>query len=1152
MYGSNQPGQPEWRLPPRPPRQPVSQLPPPPPNPPPASSATYTPATYGPISTPSASPGVSPVTGAGVDTRTWGVRYNQHQSQTPPPVPPRPAGANEPPFAHAQSQSQSQSPVANFPSAPFHGFQSASELDPPYISTAPPPPYTRHPAESVPPPPPKIPEHPQNDAQPGSQAARPPLLSQGSAPAALAALYGFPPSAAGRIGGAPTSSSALGPGTPSDWEHLGPTPGDIDDENVFSPHRSPSPIPEAAQTPPGYSTGVPNTSLSAESSAPPTRDRTNTAHSIVSRADTWERGDPTSPVSPATTQGRQSPAPPIRVNTTDSDHSMDSHSESIDNVIDAWVRPLSPPNKRANSNPEASASLTESLSPVNQNSPKESSESAQTNVITAGHARVESNAIASPTDRQGSVTLPKNEDPYADLEPWFKSSLTRYVAMLRKEAVADSDEERYKIFTAFTAKETKLREILYNIEHEPQETRTIAQAPLPSPQHSSPKPAEPKSPAESGLIPVESEIASSTEDLDDTDDLGSEYSSGGRPVQAKRARRASSSLPKLFPLSSEAGPAPRPPRTSSLRLSMDPIHKQTREPLATNPPRPIYTPFQYTEGPQRGSDDLTFDRPAYQAYSDLRQASAVSGRVMANAPTSAPRSRSNTATSLAPSERDETFMGVIRRRSLAYVNTDRRNNPLPALPPLPESLRQNRPNNPVEGLRTLVWTPMDQKPEGSWHITTREGFEKFHDDFSYIQTTIDNWEAAAHPRRQKLEEDRTVRQEESEAQIDNLFNEKEIGYADINTLEEEFRQTEARAQLGEERQEVEDFITQVFNPLDERLKTEISALRKSYDAALGQLDREQKGKKSSLTEQCSPSRTMKMVNEIHSKLEIRFQKRLEIALDCERRRKKAERRPLVFMGDMASLRKLDGDFDQMEKRNILEAAKDRDDRANRLMDSFDDAILHGLGMNQSLLDELGSKVARLDPTALHTCGLPDSEIEQILKSAATFAASLRADSEAILRSSGVADMALNDADYSVSAAEAQYADSESDVLPRLEAEKTKEDSKIQTELASKLDSIQKGPMEVEETIQRLLKSLKEAPPAAARPPPTETPAPAPALAPARAPASLPASVSPGPRPQTTPAPAPVENKSSEEDEHQERLRKALEDAKKRNAARNKS
>lgn len=717
--------------------------------------------------------------------------------------------------------------------------------------------------------------------------------------------------------------------------------------------------------------------------------------------------------------------------------------------------------------------------------------------------------------------------------------------MLRKEAVADSDEERFKIFTAFMSKETKLREILYNIEHESQGSQPTPRLSVSATKRSPSSSEECKSTIESGLIPVESEEwlspAATTEDGNDIDDTASEYSSGGRPILAKKARQWSQWQPKLSSVPSGESPTDRPLKVPTRQSTMDEdAQKQVLEPLVTSPPRPIYTPFHYTEGPQRGSDNLTFDRPAYQAYSDLRQASAGSGRVMSNGPQPTTRSRLATLSSPAHEEHNETFLCLIRDKSSAYQAINRRNTA--PLPPLPESLRQGRSSSLVDELRAMVWTPLDKQSESSWHITTREGLEEFPDDFSYIQETIDEWENAAKVRRQKLEQERTARQEESEAQIDDLFNEKEIGYADINTLEEDFRQSEARVQLDEERQEVEDFINNVFNPLDTRLKDEISALRKSYDSTLSQLDRDQKGK-SSPVEQCSPSITMSMVNEIHNKLEIRFQKRLEIALDCERRRKKAERRPLVFMGDMATLRNLDADFDRMEERNILEAARDRDDRANRLMDCFDDAILHGLGMNQSLLDELATKVAQLDLTDLRASGLPDSEIEQILRSTTTFAASLRADSEAILRCSGVADMALNDADYNVSVAEARYAHSEEEVFHRLEMEKKKEDKILQDDLDSKLQSIQKSPKEIEETIQRLLLELRETPASA----------PVPSLADNSSPVNQPVEVPPLIIRPATGSPSQMQVLDDEvqdpEVEHKERLRKALEDAKKRNAAR---
>lgn len=486
-------------------------------------------------------------------------------------------------------------------------------------------------------------------------------------------------------------------------------------------------------------------------------------------------------------------------------------------------------------------------------------------------------------------------------------------------------------------------------------------------------------------------------------------------------------------------------------------------------------------------------------------------------------------------EHDETFIGLIRAKSVAYRGKEGRRTSSP--PPLPASLRHGA-RDPIHVLRSMVSAPLAKQSESSWHVTTRKNLERFPDDFSYIQEAQNSWEAAARERRESLDMERMRRQEESEHNVDALFNEKEIGYADINTLEEEFRETEARVQLDEERRELDYFISDVFDPLDRRLGKEISTLQIYYDSALSQLDHENSKIKDSETDKYNISFTMKLVSEIHQKLEARYHKRLEIALDRERRRKKAERRPLVFMGDSLALKHLDGEFDRMEKRSIVEAARDRDERANRLMDSFDDAIVHGLGENQSLLDEISAKVDTLDPATMQSSGVPDSEMEQMLTSVFTMVEPLRQDSESILRSFWIADSTLNDADYSVSVAEARYSNSDADVFRQLGDEKKKEDEKIRSELESKLESVRNGPAGITAKINELLGALGKDP-MAERLEPLESIT-----------GSYPADVwlsSPRSRPSS------IAVKATDSDpEHQERLRKALEDAKRRNAARNRS
>ncbi|KAG2412561.1 hypothetical protein HFD88_010118 [Aspergillus terreus] len=952
-----------------------------------------------------------------------------------------------------------------------------------------------------------------------------------------------------------TGASALGSGGPSDWEHLSPVPGDVDDVATFEPRRDPAhsrtyselptsspvaPADTASVSPPTTATPLPNVSPSTQH----THMQGNGAPSDQFRQ---------SPVSPSTSLGYQEPPPPVRVDTMESTYSNASGtgtSESIDKVIEAWKRPVSPDKQPTlGQGTDHSDVETKPSTPLEGPSPLDVSKQTPdgppeqtddpTNEITSI-----SDGVTNKDENKAAYQR-KAPDPFEDLDPWSKSSLERYVAMLRKEAVADSDEERYKIFTAFMAKETKLREILYNVDHDQKSDEPSTDKPTPVQESPQPKANEPEkidSPIESGLIPVETEgYFGSTDVPEETED--GNYSPGGRPIlprlhtpiSATSLQRSSSvavGTKHSHGLSGQiqlSRPTSVPPKMS------DAMRKQSLSPLTTNPPNAIYTPFRYAEGPQRGSDNLIFDRPAYQAYSALRQASAESGRMMSNAPAPTPIERpGSVAPSTTKEEDDETFVGLIREKSVAYRNKSSRRISSPP-PPLPAALRQGRPAGSIDELRSMVSSPLAKQSESAWHITTKQDLEKYPNDFTYIREAGTSWEAANKSRREQLDKERMRRQEESEEHVDALFNEKEIGYADINVLEEEFRQTEARVQLNEEREEVDDFVKTVFKPLETRLTEEISALQDLYESALSQLNLENSRIQDSERDKYNLSHTMKLVNDIYRRLELRYHKRLQIALDLERRRKKAERRPLVFMGDSAELKKVDADFDQMEKQNILRAARDRDERANRLMDAFDEAIIHGLGENQSLLDEILAKVSKIDLAAIRSSGMADSEVEQMFKSVQYSVDSLRQDSENILRYFGLADAALNEADYQVSVAEARCSGADADVFRRLDEEKKKEDAKIQNDLKSKIASVRAGPAKILAAMNDLLKCLGKAPI-------FEEPAP---IEPLPAGQSVGALI-PGPRPPT----ANIKSKSSEEDsEHQERLRRALENAKKRNAAR---
>ncbi|PGH00537.1 hypothetical protein GX51_05752 [Blastomyces parvus] len=964
-----------------------------------------------------------------------------------------------------------------------------------------------------------------------------------------------------------SSASVLGSGGPSDWEHFSARHDEIDDTAVFN-FKSDVP-PKKANT----------FELASETSPrPPSgenkRAQTHPAESPQSHTATESirKPSPSPPVSPATNP-RDGPDKPPPLNRTDSmTSSVISTDDStiIDGVIQAW------------SNPAPPKILPLNTAPTKERTPSTSSHASEQPHIPPPltprpHSpKHETSRSTTPKAEQSPPkTIIKVVDLYEDLDPWYKSSLSRYVTMLRKEMAAESDQERFKIFTHFLNKEAKLREILYGIEDTASTFNT--------------RPSRNISVRRQSLVIPELNTSKLSVPLEEGDDVVT-YSPGGRPILASALsahglaggkgttvgdglhRSASHPTPPLqtrirqssfaskhgVGVTSSGNLAASFPRSVSVppEASTAAARNQGLAPLLSQPTRPVYTPFRYAEGPQAGSGPLTFDRPAFQAYSALRQASVSSGRTLAHPATNALSPNSTERPSMGKAEHGETFIGLIREKSVAYRGRHKGSDSQAKFSG-ETSLAGNK-RTLFDALREMVPATLPTPAANPDVIELRRELEAVQGDFDFIQQSIDAWDEQARARRPELDRQRRVRQEESEHHIDGLFNDKEIGYSDINVLEDEFRETEAQRQLTEERKEFENYLENVFNPIESRLKDDISRLQAQYDRAIDMLNADTAASDllpgSPKTTKYELSHIMQIAVELFQKLEVRYAKQTEAVLERERRRKQAERRYYVILGEPSLLKQLDQDFDDMETSNILNAAKEKDSRANTLMDSFDDASMRGLGENQGLLDDIAGKVKRINAQYINILGKLPSDIEEIMASALAVVKYLGTDSESILQSFGAADRALNEADYELSVSEARGSNADPDIFHRLEEEKKKEDVKINEDLQSRLDSVRMGHealmanlREALITTRRVGSSLpasnstgdvrKGLPPresslSSSSPPP---------LVHAMSPI---AEGAPPVPPKTPPVPSPV----VVEDEQQQRHRKALEDAKKRNAA----
>jgi hypothetical protein len=922
-------------------------------------------------------------------------------------------------------------------------------------------------------------------------------------------------------------------GGPSDWEHFEPIADHAEDSNrLETPTTSTESLKQDAWHPghPAHSsygaTGEPVAQASQHSQ--PDETLSEQRYPVSSSA---AASPVTLPAAPAPLSMSRAHRDPTELSGSPSHYGKESPGVSavvpqrtgtIDGVIQAWNKPL-----------EGQSSWHADKPISSRPSSRQSSVSGFSTTRPQGDL-LEITETSPKQIPKFSPHLPPNNanlDLYADLEPEYRASLTRYVTMLRKESEASSDTSKFNIFRAFVDKELRLRSVLYGLDGVGTETtkavngnavQLSSSANLEERRDEKPL-GPPATPKFSEPIPVTKDAESRTSTPEKKRKAGSpklavstfptanddsfvvidqlndevEYSPGGRPKAprlqtiAKDPQNPSSkmSAATLVPVTSSSkavaspsdnapivledystGGPESPGRNAPIVLDMqDQITRPGSAPLTSKaasaaplkfePPRPVYTPFRYAEASRGDLDKLTIQQPAYQAYAAMRH-SADSGRILAQA---------STTVGSPTLEGQDTFLGLIRSQSHAHRNNR---------PATPSNLLVKDPRTEASlAVRALVPKTL---PEDSQHpklAAICQEMEKIPDEFSFIRETVLRWDHNNRHVREGHDQERQSRQEESEKHIDALFNHNEIGYSDIGTMELDFKLAEAKRKYDEDHQELESFTTQVFEPVTARFQTEIFQLNAQYILAFDLLDLKSDSASHCMNsgeDRVRASQVMDLVVSLFNKLQVRYQKSAEAHFERERRRKKLELTVLYANGDVAAVKKLEQGFLTAERLQVLHEAQERDTRANKLMDIFDRVTARALGDNQAYIDDLSAKLRRMDAAlARDSKEIPQNNSEvgglrEMLLQAKTALDLVGADSKAILRASNTADTLLNDADYAVSVAKAQMANAPAAAYEKLKEEKQKEDAKIREDLDARQESIAKSPADALSVIEGIV------------------------------------------------------------------------------------
>ena len=726
-----------------------------------------------------------------------------------------------------------------------------------------------------------------------------------------------------------------------------------------------------------------------------------------------------------------------------------------------------------------------------------------------------------------SSELEKVEDPYSDLDPWGKASLNRFAAMLREESRADSNKDKLNIFNVFTSRESRLRVILYGTDEElviPQKViseksettrkpgrggfvkqaveransigleRSLKALPaLPTNRESvlglsgnalAPLIIQPAS--KNGVVDLkvqpsradsksekESELARRPSgDNSPSDQLL--FNPGGAIVVAplpKSSRGVDEDLSQGAKSASQHDSATPSNISERARRAGPP---SSDEPTASGleqveeRKKPAHTPQKYNEGRSEVKNYLANRKSVCRPYATLTQESLENASSFGREENGRLRGAANVVT--APTSQYNPSSQVrIDGSSVEAASINKQKAPDVAGPT--DVRRFVRAD--FDPLLLALPTSDAVVHESARLLDLKMFMEAVPDDFSFIHQSVVAWDANAKKQREENDRQRHARQMESEQKIDSLFDDHEIGYGDIGELEIEFKRSEAARRADEDRSEYQTFVSDVFNPVWTRLHFELDQLIPHYDQYSKLMDHTLAGKEmfEGSKEGLALGPTMSSFLALHQKLEIRHQKAFEAVLERDRRLKKTEISPWYTLSNIAKVKQLEKQFEDAEKKAIIEYCQQRDARANHLMDVLDQNTLRGVGANQDYMEAIMKAVRRIASgrafASVPGMNEPTAGLEEVEKAKA-IAALLALSSEQIVQIFHVADMLLNSADYEVSVAKAKVAKADLATLAKLKEERAKEDQKLMRDLEHRLALIREASRRTNDEIVKLM------------------------------------------------------------------------------------
>ncbi|KAG9196351.1 hypothetical protein G6011_01472 [Alternaria panax] len=635
---------------------------------------------------------------------------------------------------------------------------------------------------------------------------------------------------------------------------------------------------------------------------------------------------------------------------------------------------------------------------------------------------------------------PTLTDLISDIDPWYIGSLERYIAMLRSEAAVPQVEEKLKIFKSFMKVESSMRAInVFDAS-----TQTL--------------PVEPETPHQTQQAAhscASSNMCTKRQDLNIEvphksayeDDY--EYSPGGRPLLA-----CQSTMP---PIENDQGTPKAPPSIVSTTILTptssigDDTNKTPIQSLLEEQIQPQYKAYippasMSIDPPQlRHRQTMSFSNtPVVASPSGRRNSKGHDeiffGAHQPNAQTYAPQPSSSEADAPLPAPLTLTSR---RTASTAAPLKGDPNQVLKGL--LPKQINSDLPNRRIQNLRAKLADVVSKS--------------------SNTEELTKTWEKSASLSRRKKDDARRKRQEENEEHNDDLFNSNEISYAEMNQLEEEFKQKEAELKAQEDRDEYKSYMDAVFNPVFTGLHGEIKILMDLYVEAKQLLQSSVRGLGSlERTDDPSIKDCFELLRDVHEHIEKRRDRVAQLVTERDRRYKKTETQPLYAAGNISQMKTVEKHFENAEKQADFGAKREKAQRINELVQSTEGIVVDAVSDEQKEIAYVIAAIKDLED------GAGDPEV---LSHAQSTLEILKKSSKALLSLFNTLEIESNSADIDAEIAQVKADSADAERVGELETEKNQAEKGLIEEFERRIRVLDSDEGEITELVQKKMRKNNE-------------------------------------------------------------------------------